>query len=584
MNSAFKGRFFPNECFICKSRRMLIRCDCKMIAYCSEEHRLQHLPIHESFCKAVREVIKEKGLKHISERILNTNTTWDNVFQYMINFEKKLGRCMTPLEISMWVRPRVCFYCRDSRLNLYDCPDCPIVSFCKSHRRNQMNSHNCGLMNRYLKTLSVAEELNIDMQFLPSRFPYISEDRFDIFDPLTHTVYDTSSSILSISTKENLIHFINIASKLNVALEKIYDTTPEKIIIHIVSFSNDHAIIIANHWEFFLHVNPKIRNLKIVITQNYSIESSLENYSLCEKCVKLEKTLSVEKYLSSYKEYMLKENYQVPDILFNFRFENCYYFDRFNDWNEIGCPIILLPNSKSKHYKMPFFLSFLYENLEMFFNGKINTAFNEEAEYDEDSYFIIFKTKKIKKQEISPADNSSENDDTSLTPTKDDSILIENNNERACEEEIAEDNSSAEETEKQNLKTLSPSSSFSSFTIVSEPKEGDNNVEKIVNNDNSIADDDLESLCKENESLFTENSSLKAEIEKLQHELSSSTEKVSKLQQELNSSTDKVVKLEKRNVELEKIGFHLNEKIQSIDEIFQTLKMETSLRIKKENS
>ncbi|XP_043478048.1 uncharacterized protein LOC122508645 [Leptopilina heterotoma] len=555
MSSSFKERFFPNECHICRSREKLERCVCKMIAYCSKEHQFQHLPVHGSFCKVVQQVLKEKGISHINERIISTNTSWNIAFEHMINFEKKLGRCMTPLEISMWIRPRVCFSCKDSRNSLYDCPKCPIASFCYNHKRgsyyNSESHDNCIVMNRYLKTLSVAEELNIDMQFLPSCFPYISEDRFDIFDPLTYTFKDSSSELQckeSLSTKETLMDFINIASRLNAALEKIFsDTIPEKIVIHINAFNN-HAIINANYWEFLLHVYPQIRNLKIAITGNATLPNNLMNYSLCEKCVKLKKTLSVEKYLLTYEDYMLKSYYQVPDVLFNFRIAIDCNFKRFNKWNQIRCPVILLPNSKFSYFKDSFFLSFLLQNFQIIFNGEIKTAFNEEKkEYDADSYFIIFQSKRSKKQEISPANNSKKND-TSLISTKDDLMFR-------------------------------PSSPFSSsFTIFSKPKEGDNNVEKNASNDNSIADDDLESFSTENESLIIENSSLKAENEKLQHELSSSTEKVAKLQQELNSSTDEVAKLqqelnsttdklEKRNAELEKISFQFNQMIQSIRNI-----------------
>ncbi|XP_043478046.1 suppressor of Mek1-like [Leptopilina heterotoma] len=643
MNSSFKGRFFPNECYICKSRENLRRCFCNMISYCSKEHRLKHLPVHETFCKTVQKVLKEKKISHINEKFIAGEKLWKETSEDIIEFEKKLERCMTPLELSMWIRPRVCFACNNSKGYLKNCTDCPIASFCSLHNYNDAGHYRtCQLMNRYLKTLSVAEELDIDMQFLPSCFPYITEERFEFLDPLTYTGYNEcyeSQYTESISTKDELINFINIVTKLIVALGKIYDdTVPDEIVLHIDSFTNDHAIINANYWEFFLHVNP-VRNLKIVITGNKILKSNLENYSLCENCVSSERTLSVEKCTLTYEDYMLQDNYQVPDVLFYFRIEYDRNFEKANKWNEIGCPVISLMVSNSIiSAEQPYFLLFLIANFRIIFNGEIETFFDDVDEIKRDNYFIIFRSKSIKKQEISPADNSSENDDTSLNSTKDDSILIENNNEKVCEEKIAEDNSSnkgapASEIEKQNLKTISPSSSFSSFTIVSEHEEGDNNVEKNVNDNNSKADDDLESHCKENEtlskdneSLFTENSSLKTENEKLQHklsssldevaklqqklnsstdevaklqqelnsstnevkklqqELNSSTNEVTKLQQELNSSTDEVAKLQKKIVKFEKNGFQLNEKIQSIDEIVQKLKMETSLQIENENS
>ncbi|XP_043478049.1 uncharacterized protein LOC122508646 [Leptopilina heterotoma] len=549
MNSSLKGRFFPNECYICKSRKKLERCDCKTIAYCSKEHRLQHLSVHESFCKAIQEVIKEKALLRFHKKLppkMDNNDIWNDASGDKLDLEKKLGRNMTPLELSMWIRPRVCFTCNSSKGYLHSCPDCPIVSFCKSHKTNQAHTQHCKLMNRYLKTLSTAEELNIDLQFLPLCFPYTTE-RFEFLDPLTYTVNDyhyESKCNESASTKENLIDFINIASKLNVALEKIYDKVPEKIVLHIEGLHHNRAILKEHYWEFLLHANPKIKNLKIVITKNNLLKSSSENYSLCEKCVKTERKLSVEKCSLDYEDYLLQDNYQVPDVLFYFKYINDYNFKRFNEWIKIGCSIILLTFKKNDFFREPYFLAFLHGNLEMIFNGEINTAFNEKQEFETDSHFVIFQTKRIREKEISPADNCNENDEKSR---KDDSILIEDD-ERLCEEKFAE-------SEKENHTSLSPL--LFSSTIDSELKEGDETIGKNENNDNSKVDDenDEKFLSTKNEFLLTENSYLKT--------------KNKRLQQELNSSIENVAKKQKRIVELEEIFTKEIEKNNSIKTILQ---------------
>lgn len=537
MNSSLKGRFFTNECYVCRSRKKLKRCDCNKIAYCSEDHRLQHLSIHENFCKAVQQVLKEKALLRFYKKLPPkvNNNIWDDASEDKVDLEKKLGRHMTPLELSMWIRPRVCFICSNSKGYLYNCPNCPIVSFCKSHKSNQEHTEHCKLMNRYLKTLSTAEKLNIDLQFLPLCFPYTTEDRFEFLDPLTYTVNDyhyESKCNESASMKENLIDFINIASKLNVALEKIYDTFPENIVIHIEAFHHNRAIVKEHYWEFLLHSNPKLKNLKIIITRNNLLKSSLENYSLCENCVKLEKTLSVEKCSSTYDDYMLQDNYQVPDVLFYFKILNEYNFKRFNEWIKIGCPIVLLTYSKTYFFREPYFLSFLYGNLEMVFNGEINTDFNEKNELETDSQFIIFQSKRIKKEEISLADNCNESETKlmNLNSTKDDSITIENNDESLGEDKFAENNSSAKGTEEANYKTLSPFFS----TIVSKHKEEDGSAAgNIENNDNSKFDDDVKFLSKKNEFLLTENSYLKTKNKRLQRELNSSIENVAKKQKRI---------------------------------------------------
>ncbi|XP_043478050.1 uncharacterized protein LOC122508647 [Leptopilina heterotoma] len=567
MNLSFKERFFPNECHICRSRQNLRMCKCNMISYCSEKHRLEHLPIHEHFCQTVNKVLKEKGLLYINEKFTTKDENkWNNGSEDMLQFETKLGRRMTPLELSMWIRPRVCFYCNNFPQMLSDCPKCPIASFCYIHYRiNYSNEYhdNCTLMNRYLKTLSLLDELNIDMQFLPSYFPYTTEERFEFLDPLTYSMNDSSSDSQckeSISTKQSLLDFINIASRLSFALTKIYNTMPEKIVLHIDAFTHDHAIINANYWEFLLHVYPKIRNLKIIITGSRLLQNSLMNYSLCEKCVKLEKTLSVEKYSSTYEDYVLKSYYQLPDVLFHFRIANDYNFKRFNAWNRIGCPIILLADSEFNRCKKHYFHSFLFGNFQIIFNGKINTVINEEGEFDIDSYFIIFESRKIKKQQ----ELNSSIDEVAKLKQELNSSTVE----------------VAKLKQKLNLSTLEVAKLNSSTDEVARLKQKLNSstdeVAKLKQKLNSSTDEVAKLKQKLNSSTD--------EVGKLKQELNSSTDEVAKLQQELNSSTDEVAKLQKRIEEFEKSDFQLKEKIQSIDEIFQTLKMETLLQVEKENS
>ncbi|XP_043478098.1 uncharacterized protein LOC122508679 [Leptopilina heterotoma] len=381
MNSSKMERFLPNECYICKSRDKLIRCGCKMICYCSEDHRLEHLPVHESFCKVIKKLLIEKKVSHIHEelKILGGFDWSAKKEKISIEVTKKLGRPMSLLENAMWTHSRVCFVCRQTRQeDLTNCPDCPVASFCKEHPQNELHTMNCKVMNQYLKVLKTAEELNIDLKFLSPIFPCITEEEEnEAIDILTntYTVTDMKKCYLkSRLLKMDLIIFMDAASKINSALQKVHDTIPEELTIHIDALSYKHAITKKNYWEFLLHLNPEIKQLKIVNTAIKNPDNV--ETSLCENCISEEKELIVEYSSESYDDYMLDENYQEPDILFYVQINDECNSKRLNMWSEFDCPVILRFDSKLDFCKTQHFLSFSRAKFQFIYEGQFTTPFS----------------------------------------------------------------------------------------------------------------------------------------------------------------------------------------------------------------
>ncbi|XP_043476124.1 uncharacterized protein LOC122507466 [Leptopilina heterotoma] len=400
MNSFKMGRFLANECYVCKSRDKLKRCECNMIYYCSENHRLEHLPFHESFCKVIKELLKEKKVSHIYEelKILSGDAWKTKKLQILNEIKQKLGRTMSPLEHSMFKRPRICFVCRQARQeDLTNCPDCPVASFCKNHPQDEIHSMNCKVMNQYLNILNTAEELNIDLEFLSPTFPCIRNKGNRIFGELTRTfhVIDMKERCLkSRLLKMDLINFMDAASKINSALQKVHETIPDELTIHIDALSYEHAITKENYWEFLLHLNPHIKKLKIVTiaTKNWS---NLET-SLCQNCHSEGKELIVEYSSKTYDDYMLDENYQEPDILVYVKIVDECNSEKRNKWSELNCPVILRFDTNSIFCQTLQFLSLSTAKFEFIYEGQFKTPFATLSSLENKDYFIILQTKENK--------------------------------------------------------------------------------------------------------------------------------------------------------------------------------------------
>ncbi|XP_043478070.1 uncharacterized protein LOC122508660 [Leptopilina heterotoma] len=569
MDYSKEARFFPNECYICKSRKKLQRCDCNMIAYCSDNHRQKHLPIHENFCKAIKELLKEKGLTHIYDELNYLfGSDWtkkrEQICRKLMN---KLGRCLTSLEVTMCYSPRVCFVCWQSKQeDLDNCPNCPVASFCKQHPFNEIHTKNCQTMNYYLNILNTADELNVDLSFLSSTFPFISDEKkIGVLDGLTYTIKLNdirSNSVQSRLLKINLFNFIDIASKFNNSLQKIYDNFPDDILIHIDAISQDHAIIKENYWEFLLHLNPFLKKLNIVLVGK---NDKTENNSLCEKCQLEGKSLNVENYSKSYNDYILEKNYRVPQVLFYFKIENGN-LKKLN-FHQISSPIVLLCDSNLNYRKAQYFLSFLVKKLEIIHEGQINTAFSEKHLFDTDDHFIIFKNKENlrKKDKISTSDDEKFEDEF-----KNSLEWKASESEKLQKEFVA--------YQDKNLKSLSSNSSLCSFIVISEKDENLNKIEQKVNkhmaeNSEFFSLDERDANNCENETksennYFSGNSELKnRQSFLLEHNLYLKNENQG-LREQLNSSIEEITKLQ---IKLQQISSDLNEKNKLVGKILNDI-------------
>ncbi|XP_051169146.1 uncharacterized protein LOC127286676 [Leptopilina boulardi] len=617
MKFSKEGRFFPNECYVCKSTKNLIRCKCNMISYCGENHRLQHYSIHENFCNAVMELLNEKKVSHIYEELYPLlGKDWkDKRQQIYKELKTKLTRSLSPLEESMFDRPRVCYVCfQTNQERLKNCLECSIASFCTDCLYHEEHDKNCKLMQKYLNMLQTADVLNVNLQFLPTCFPFIRKNASITIDRLTHTMLlefndSKASASRSIKLKIILLNFIDAASIFHTALQKIQNIDSSEIIIHLDALDYKHVIVEKNYWEFLLHLNSDINILKIVIT-GCKYRSKFKN-SLCKECYSMKKNLSIERYSMSYEEYILQENYQKPTALFYCKVENDENFQRTKEWIKVASPIVLPNLSKEYFYKYKSILEFSSAKFEIIYEGKINTPFSDKSTHENDDYILIFKLKGTKDFIKSQVDNSSTsgNNEIKISDNATDSNAKTVRNE-LLQENKTQDNIKFQEIKDKNInlslfdfildispvenqtnslshqnnfdsnretkdvKSLSASSSVSPFTIISETKtqktktflnkdskldEKKSLLETHVNNSKSKEDDnkkiaDEKVINKQNidgETQKSEKESQLMEVNFLEKHISFLQTENNNLRQYLNLSKEENTKLRKEMLELE---------------------------------
>ncbi|XP_043478081.1 putative uncharacterized protein DDB_G0282133 isoform X2 [Leptopilina heterotoma] len=316
--------------------------------------------------------------------------------------------------------------------------------------------------------------------------------------------------------KNGLIQFMDVASKVQNALQKIYGRIPEEIVIHVDAFFSTHAITRVNYWEFFMHLNPMVRKLKIVIVLNRILNNKLENCSLCESCSSKEKELSVKFLAKSYDDFMLDENYQKPNILFYVQVEECNS-EKVKKWSEFNFPVVLRFESDSNFSKTPQFLA-LSTKFRFIYDGQIKAPFSTLSSIENKDYFIIFQSKenKGKSFDLVTGENCGEKIGTSTIETS--SIVEDINSENLNSAENIADvlkitsselNDNSDSNEKSKVETKGNQSAIVSLpeANVKDNSENLNSAENIANaskihssesKDNSDNNEKLKLETKEN--------------------------------------------------------------------------------------
>lgn len=263
--------FSPNECFVCKTTENLQRCRlCKIISYCGFFHERQHSSEHGQICKLISTIIKERGVSHIFEGLRHSDSeTWQNfVFRTLQYIESKLNREILQEEMHMFLYPRVCFVCYDTREEyLKNCPRCPFASFCKDHPSSSIHDENCALQYECykveLKMMQDSAEFVINSikfitegtQFLNSKAPDSMQEYLDNYVKPEFQVQED----IKIRTADYFTQPLTIFE----TLKKINHSLDSRAVIHMSAMASPMEIEYT--WETLLHFLPDLKDLRIVL-------------------------------------------------------------------------------------------------------------------------------------------------------------------------------------------------------------------------------------------------------------------------------------------------------------------------------
>ncbi|EFN88963.1 hypothetical protein EAI_10367 [Harpegnathos saltator] len=295
---------------------------CRTIAYCSEEHRLLHLPQHKEICDAIIEVNKQRNMHNFCGNALEEWTNFKK--ENMQAVEQQLHRELELYEQQMLLFPKSCFIChKHDNLKIF-CSYCVCVNICCEHNL-VFREHNCRNMQHclvldytqalkdrdgkfvkndvYINLKEVNDMLSFMEQYLQHK---ITPDSLDNVH-FECTEYFSRPLTLIYGLREgNLLHLQSFKT----------------IIIHIISgtFEDINSLYA---WELLLHeCNEDVNVLIIMIGPD--LQEKCRTLELCETCKAHNKKLQFEYRRTLYHNYVVSRFHMQPHVIigFNARFMN----------------------------------------------------------------------------------------------------------------------------------------------------------------------------------------------------------------------------------------------------------------------
>lgn len=257
--------FAPNLCLICMERsRRTCEC-CRMVSFCSDEHKKRGWPRHRDLCEVLTEVCAV-GLSLLPE--LSPHEYRVYRLKLIEVVECRLGRPLELWEKEIVLYPRVCRSCRRFSEALRCCPACEIELYCDGHddgheercrefqvfRRVLLMQHQNGHVEPEMPADTFCKE--------PLRLP-------DDFDSLMARLYDHSSYYRAMDcyTYCSLSHIstIPLTALYSMQISCQNWKTVDTLVVHVVGAEFQFECINLHVWEkLFLHFIPSLKRLRLM--------------------------------------------------------------------------------------------------------------------------------------------------------------------------------------------------------------------------------------------------------------------------------------------------------------------------------
>ncbi|XP_032668992.1 uncharacterized protein LOC116843073 isoform X2 [Odontomachus brunneus] len=323
-HNSYDQFFHPNVCHICKSKDQdqLILCQCGMISYCTEEHKMQHRPQHKEIC----------GLIKLLKTCLPDTPSlfFDEWIETQQNFIEKLQIILThkikQYEVQMLMFEKICFICQKQYI-FYTCEACLSISYCVDHV-DQIYLHygaTCTQLAISLDIDIILSKLKIS-EILSIQFPIFSDKEMFFTDmdsfcsqyyhkTRIHDYYCLDDYVFTDYISSPLTLYSVLQTVKLFRLIKLMDT----FVIHIIATDYVEKYNFPV-WELFLHLlNKKVKLVVVIIGPELQYE--INEYQVCSHCKTANKKLIIQFFPLLYHNYVHSINYRRPNIIIGFQAE-----------------------------------------------------------------------------------------------------------------------------------------------------------------------------------------------------------------------------------------------------------------------
>ncbi|XP_032677183.1 uncharacterized protein LOC116846896 [Odontomachus brunneus] len=340
--------FHPNLCHVCKSagQSKLSRCmKCKMVFYCSENHRLLDEMEHKEICQAIENVIEQKNIW--DSRNMNPEEwaifRWSNVNALKSTLQRRLRRN----ETEIFLNAKSCFICREQH-NIDICHVCKSINMCSDHK-SLSKSHKCAMRELFLEINIFTANMNKDLP-IPERLlhlkPTTNNMKSFIEESLDYSESTNRWPLKFYIYSENLSKPLTLLYGMNVANLLPHLSMHDTFVIHIIG-ENFEFWKSLSAWEIMLHELSHITNL-IIIMKDPRLWDNTINIQLCDICTRNQKTLLYESIAKEYHEYTERSIYGTADVIIGYDVElqnNQITMLNLQAMQREHCPVLLTSSS-----------------------------------------------------------------------------------------------------------------------------------------------------------------------------------------------------------------------------------------------
>lgn len=347
--------YMSSLCQVCKEEpKEEVECSrCRLLTYCSQQHRRDHWPVHSEICDAVMQLCRDRRVDHIMEGAQHLSPDQYRAFRIrnMTECERKVERSLEKWEREMFLFPKVCAICMKYKTNLAVCERCHVTRFCPEH---QTHNH-----KDWCKSLHHFKNMIQDQAQSGVAFPSIPVSKYAVVLPKLQSMDDFFKEISkSISEMEyfelsDITTYPLTALYALCALEHLDLSTTDHLTIHIIGAESDFEIRRPEKWEYLvLHLIPGLKSLHIdFIGPELNVLSSDKLCSkLCSLCRKATKNVTFSFHNKLYHNLDGYSNLRKPNLIcmFNPGLYRVTGFDGNDSWTPTiqtmviqQCPVLI---------------------------------------------------------------------------------------------------------------------------------------------------------------------------------------------------------------------------------------------------